>query len=69
VNFYDSNAAVDAMKALQDRIKELERNNSKVRKECEHMRALLESDERSLNDRENSLISAADKAQQMLDGA
>jgi cell division septum initiation protein DivIVA len=69
MDFYDSKAAVDAMKALQDRIRELEKNNSKVRKECAQMRSLVEQDEQTLGDREASLIAAADKAQKMLDGA
>jgi hypothetical protein len=69
MDFYDSKAAVDAMKALQDRIRDLEKYNSKVRKECAQMRALVENDEQTLNDREASLVSAADKAQKMLDGA
>jgi hypothetical protein len=56
------------MAALQARIKELERHNAKTRRECNEMNLLIQSDEHSLNDREASLIAAADKAQQMLDG-
>jgi hypothetical protein len=69
MDFYDSKAAVDAMKALQDRIRELEKSNARVRKECAQMRSLVEADTSTLGDREASLIAAADKAQKMLDGA
>ena len=69
MDFYDSKAAVDAMAALQARIKELERNNARMRKECAHLKKITEVDEDSLNDREASLIAAADKAQKMLEGA
>lgn len=69
MDFYDSKAAVDAMAALQARIKELERNNSKMRKDCSRLRTLTEADESALNDREASLVLAADKAQKMLEGA
>lgn len=69
MDFYDSKAAVDAMAALQARIKELETSNAKIRKECQRLRVLAESDEHSLNEREASLINAADKAKQMLEGA
>lgn len=69
MDFYDSKAAVDAMAALQARIKELEKNNARMRKECAHLRSLTDADEESLNDREASLLSAADKAQKMLEGA
>ncbi|OHS93425.1 hypothetical protein TRFO_11855 [Tritrichomonas foetus] len=69
MDFYDSKAAVDAMAALQSRIRELEKNNAKVRKECQRLRVLAESDENTLNEREASLMNAADKAKQMLEGA
>ena len=69
MDFYDSKAAVDAMAALQARIRELEKNNSKIRKECQRLRTIAESDENTLNEREASLMNAADKAKQMLEGA
>ncbi|KAK8866319.1 hypothetical protein M9Y10_009280 [Tritrichomonas musculus] len=69
MDFYDSKAAVDAMAALQARIKELENYNARIRKECQRLKVLAETDENSLNEREASLMNAADKAKQMLEGA
>jgi hypothetical protein len=57
------------MAALQARIRELEQENAKIRKDCAEMRADLDRDVRTLDEREASLLSAAEKAQKMLDGA
>jgi len=69
MDFYDSKAAVDAMAALQARIKELERGNARVRRECTRLRSLTGNTDASLGDREANLINAADKAREMLEGA
>jgi hypothetical protein len=68
-NFSDAAAAVDAMAALQARIGKLEKGNVKLRKERDRIRALIAANESEVNDREAFLVSAAEKAQQMLDSA
>lgn len=69
MDFYDSKAAVDAMAALQNRIKDLERTNDKLRKESSHLRRVADSDENAVFEREAALMESADKAQKMLEGA
>jgi hypothetical protein len=69
MDFFDSKAAVDAMAALQARIRELEKNNAKVRKECARLKSVSETEEVGLNERETNLVAAADKAQKVLEGA
>lgn len=69
MDFYDSKAAVDAMAALQARIKELEEGNAKLRKEASRLRVIADEDESKLQERELSLMEASDRAQKMLEGA
>lgn len=69
MDFYDSKAAVDAMAALQARIKDLEIGNAKLRKEASRLRIMADEDESKLQERELSLLEASDKAQKMLEGA
>ena len=69
MDFYDSKAAVDAMAALQARIKDLEMGNAKLRKEAAKLRILADEDESRLQEREMSLLQASEKAQKMLEGA
>lgn len=69
MDFYDSKAAVDAMAALQNRIKDLERTNDKLRKESSHLRRVADSDENAVVEREAALMESANKAQKMLEGA
>lgn len=69
MDFYDSKAAVDAMAALQNRIRDLEKSNAKLRKETAHLRRIADADESAVTEREASLLEAADKAQKMLEGA
>ena len=69
MEFFDSKAAVDAMAALQERIHELERNNSKLRKEILKLNKIADEDEQSMSEKETSLLTASDKAQKMLEGA
>lgn len=69
VDVSDSKAAVDAMAALQARIRELEAGNARLRRECAKLKESTEKDEASLSEREAAILGAADRAQQMLDGA
>ena len=69
MDFYDSKAAVNAMAALQSRIKELEIGNAKLRKEAARLKVIADEDETKLQEREISLLEASDKAQKMLEGA
>lgn len=69
MDYYDSKAAVDAMAALQIRIRELEKGNAALKKECAKLRAVADEDETTLNQREMQLLEASDKAQKMLAGA
>ena len=69
MDFYDSKAAVDAMAALQARIKELESGNSKLRKEASRLKVLADQDESEFQDKANSLLELSENAQVMLDSA
>ena len=69
MDFYDSKAAVDAMAALQARIKELESGNSKLRKESSKLKVLADQDENEFQDKANSLLQLSENAQVMLDSA
>lgn len=68
-DFLDSRAAVEAMAALQDRIRELESENGELRKKSVQMRTRLENCENEMAEREEFLSKEADKAQRMLESA
>lgn len=68
-DFLDSRAAVEAMAALQERMKELEMENDGLRKEVVKLRATVENSENELAEREKAMSRDAEKAQKMLESA
>ena len=68
-DFLDSRAAVEAMAALQERMKELEQENDGLRKEVIKLRATVENSENELAEREKAMSRDAEKAQKMLESA
>jgi hypothetical protein len=67
--FHDSQVAVEAMAALQTKIKELQSENDGLRQQATELRTLAQERE-SLNlQRDQTMAREADKAQQMMESA
>ncbi|KAH0792808.1 hypothetical protein GPJ56_003286 [Histomonas meleagridis] len=69
MEYQDSKAAVDAMAALQERIRDLEHENAKLKKECQHLSEISSANDSTIKDQESFLVDAANKAKEMLDNA
>lgn len=68
-DFLDSRAAVEAMAALQEKMKELEAENDGLRKEVVRLRGVVENSENELAEREKAMTREAERAQKMLESA
>ena len=68
-DFLDSKTAIQAMAALQDKVRDLESETGQLRKKVTRLRAIVDNSQSELAAREEALSNEADKTEKMLESA